>query len=91
MSPIERIQNDNILATHDLVEAIIREVRFYDGVDVRAPMEAILRLNIELRIKVHMAASLGICPPAHVDEMGRDRREAARLFDARSKRGTGNG
>jgi hypothetical protein len=83
---VERIRNDNILAMHELVEAIIKEVRFYDGVDVRAPMEAAMRCNIELRIKAHMALALGICSPSHVEEMGRERMEAARLYDARHKR-----
>ena len=87
----ERIKNDNILAMHALVESIIKEVRFYDGVDVRAPMEAAMRVNIELRIKAHMAVALGICSAGHVEEMGRDRLEAAQLFDARNKREKGNG
>jgi hypothetical protein len=83
---VDRIRSDNILAMHELVESIIKEVRFYDGVDVRAPMEAAMRLNIELRIKAHIALAMGICSPGHVEEMGRERMEAARLYDARHKR-----
>jgi hypothetical protein len=83
---IENIKNNNILATNLLIESLIKEVRLYDGVDTNKPIPATLHVNLELRIKSHMALALGICPPGHVTELMKDRLDAANESDRRLKR-----
>ena len=80
------IKNNNIHATKQLIESIINEVRLYDGVDTNKPIPATLHVNLDLRIKSHMALALGICMPSKVTEMMNDRIDAANESDRRLKR-----
>ncbi len=72
----ERIKGIEGEAVEKLVEAIVREVRLADKVPTsRIPRT--LAINIELRIKAHVGALLGVVPPRVVAAQYRERIERA--------------
>lgn len=51
---------------HEIIEVLIKTVRVHEGIDPNAPISDEQSVELELRLKAHVASLLGICTPSSV-------------------------